>query len=180
MPSGRPWLGLGCAEPSGRVRRHVHQPVRPAGGYDTATLANDVVALMDALGHQRFAVAGHDTGLWIGYALAADHPDQVAALDLTIEQNERRTARRLNLPVLAIGGSEGIGEGAASTMKLAADDVHSVVIRGSGHYCLEEAPEEVLAALTPFLAPYRNGAAPIGSARLLAAGEERVLHSFWA
>ena len=35
---------------------------------------------MDALGHRRFAVAGHDTGLWIGYALAADHPDRVARL----------------------------------------------------------------------------------------------------
>ena len=45
----------------------------------------------------------------------------------------------------AIGGAEGIGE-AASTMKLAADDVQSVVIPGSGHYCLEEAPEEVVAA----------------------------------
>ena len=35
---------------------------------------------MDALGHQRFAVAGHDTGMWIGYALAADHPGRVARL----------------------------------------------------------------------------------------------------
>jgi pimeloyl-ACP methyl ester carboxylesterase len=59
--------------------------------------------------------------------------------------------------VLAIGGSEGIGEGAAATMKLAADDVQSVVIPGSGHYCLEEAPGEVVAALTTFLAPYRDG-----------------------
>jgi pimeloyl-ACP methyl ester carboxylesterase len=32
----------------------------------------------------------------------------------------------------------------------------SVVIPGSGHYCLEEAPEEVAAALTAFLAPYRD------------------------
>jgi len=45
---------------------------KPAGGYDTGTLASDLVALMDALGHRRFAVAGHDTGLWIGYALGAD------------------------------------------------------------------------------------------------------------
>ena len=35
-------------------------------------------------------------------------------------------------------------------------DVQSVVSPGSGHYCLEEAPEEVLAALTAFLAPYRG------------------------
>jgi len=53
---------------------------KPAGGYDTGTLASDLVALMDALGHRRFAVAGHDTGLWIGYALAADHPDRVDCL----------------------------------------------------------------------------------------------------
>jgi len=53
---------------------------KPPGGYDTGTLAGDLVALMDALGHRRFAVAGHDTGMWIGYALAADHPDRVACL----------------------------------------------------------------------------------------------------
>jgi pimeloyl-ACP methyl ester carboxylesterase len=53
---------------------------KPAGGYDTGTLASDLVALMDALGHRQFAVAGHDTGLWIGYALAADHPDRVDCL----------------------------------------------------------------------------------------------------
>ncbi len=219
---------------------------KPQDGYDAATLADDLVALMDALGHQRFAVAGHDTGMWIGYALAADYPDRVAclavaeaampgvspspplfgstqandglwhfafnrlaevnerlvqgredvyfgfqfakaaktlpgyairyyidalaanpdalrgsfaayrALDTTIAQNERRKTRRLSLPVLAIGGAEGIGEGAANTMKLAADDVQSLVIPGSGHYCLEEAPQEILAALTAFLAPYRD------------------------
>ena len=78
------------------------------------------------------------------------------ALDTTIAQNERRTERRLTLPVLAIGGAEGIGQGAADTMKLAADDVQGLVIPGSGHYCLEEAPEEVAAALTAFLDPYRG------------------------
>ena len=50
---------------------------KPASGYDTGTLANDLVALMDALGHERVAFVGHDTGLAIGYALAADHPDRV-------------------------------------------------------------------------------------------------------
>ena len=65
---------------------------------------------------------------------------------------ERRTERQLPLPVLGIGGAQGIGGGAASTMKLAADDMQSVVIPGCGHYCLEEAPEEVVAALTAFLA----------------------------
>ena len=53
---------------------------KPARGYDTGSLAQDMVALMAALGHERFAVAGHDVGLWIGYALAADHPDRVERL----------------------------------------------------------------------------------------------------
>jgi pimeloyl-ACP methyl ester carboxylesterase len=67
-----------------------------------------------------------------------------------------RKTRRLTEPVLAIGGAEGIGEGAANTMRLAAEDVQSVVIPGCGHYCLEEAPQEILATLTAFLAPYRE------------------------
>ena len=41
-------------------------------------------------------------------------------------------------------------------MKLAADDVQSLVIPGCGHHPAEEAPEEMLAALTAFLAPYRD------------------------
>ena len=46
---------------------------KPESGYDGGTQANDMVALMDALGHQRFAMIGFDTGMPIGYALAADH-----------------------------------------------------------------------------------------------------------
>jgi pimeloyl-ACP methyl ester carboxylesterase len=50
---------------------------KPRDGYDSATLANDLVALMDVLGHQRFAAVGHDTGYIVCYALAADHPERV-------------------------------------------------------------------------------------------------------
>src|SRR5262249_48641058 len=53
---------------------------KPESGYDTATLANDLVALMDALGYERFSVVGFDTGMVISYALAADHPERVARL----------------------------------------------------------------------------------------------------
>jgi pimeloyl-ACP methyl ester carboxylesterase len=37
---------------------------------------------MDALGHERFAVVGHDTGHFISYALAADHPERVERVAL--------------------------------------------------------------------------------------------------
>jgi pimeloyl-ACP methyl ester carboxylesterase len=222
---------------------------KPAGGYDTGTLAGDMVALMDALGHERFAVVGHDTGFAISYALAADHPDRIdrvalaeipgspgaapsppvfvpapindrlwhlpfnrlekineqlvkdrediffgwefdaaarklpddviayyvgllsdpdslrgsfgfyRALDATIAQDGQRKTRRLTMPVLAIGGEASFGEHVADAMKLVADDVQSHVMPGAGHFVAEEAPEEMLAALSSFLAPYRDGAA---------------------
>src|SRR6476661_9951993 len=50
---------------------------KPENGYDTATLASDLVGLMDALGHERFAMVGFDTGMPIAYALAADHPERL-------------------------------------------------------------------------------------------------------
>jgi pimeloyl-ACP methyl ester carboxylesterase len=53
---------------------------KPPDGYDTGTLANDLVALKEGLGHQRFALVGFDTGVAIAYALAADHRDRVERL----------------------------------------------------------------------------------------------------
>ena len=220
---------------------------KPQGGYDSGTQANDMAALMEALGHRKFAVIGFDTGMGIAYALAVDHPERVdrlvvgeaiitgvtpsppllvpgplnkklwhiafnrldadvnealvrgreqiyfgaeyagsagkplpddvvkyyvdglasspdalrgsfgsyRAIDTTIAQNAQRKTHRLTLPVLAIGGTKGIGEGVATTMKLVADNVHPVLIPDSGHWVAEEAPDALLAALKPFLAPYR-------------------------
>ena len=59
------------------------------------------------------------------------------------------------MPVLAIGGEASFGEHVADALRVVADDVQSVVIPGAGHFVAEEAPEELLAALTGFLAPYR-------------------------
>jgi pimeloyl-ACP methyl ester carboxylesterase len=53
---------------------------KPQHGYDTATLASDLVALMDMLGHSRFALYGTDVGMPIAYALAADHRNRVDRL----------------------------------------------------------------------------------------------------
>jgi hypothetical protein len=41
-------------------------------------------------------------------------------------------------------------------MKLAADDVETLAIPACAHWVAEEAPEETLAALTAFLAPYEK------------------------
>jgi pimeloyl-ACP methyl ester carboxylesterase len=221
---------------------------KPETGYDTASLANDLVGLMDALGHRQFAVVGVDTGLLIGYALAADHPDRVArvalgeaplpgitppaplilpdaivdrlwhipfnqlketneklvrgrediffgaefaasagtnklpqdavnyyveglasspealhgsfqlyrAFGVSAAQNVERKNRPLQMPVLAMGGAESSGTMVEETMKLTADDVQSHVFPGTGHWLAEQAPDEMVALLTEFLAPYRG------------------------
>ena len=61
------------------------------------------------------------------------------------------------MPVLAIGGAASYGDHVAEAMDAVADDVQGVVIAGAGHWVAEEAPDELLAALTTFLAPYRDG-----------------------
>jgi pimeloyl-ACP methyl ester carboxylesterase len=63
------------------------------------------------------------------------------------------------MPVLAIGGAASFGGHVGEAMQLVADDVQSVVIPDTGHFVAEEAPDEMLAALTAFLAPYRDGVA---------------------
>ncbi|MEW6255884.1 MAG: alpha/beta hydrolase [Pseudomonadota bacterium] len=217
---------------------------KPEGGYDTATLAADFAGLMSELGHQRFAVVGHDIGMWVGYALAADFPDRVErlavldanipgllpspplfsdaalnrrlwhfafnrldtlnerlvegrediyfgdqlaakgatpdaippeaaeiyiapikasrealhacfefyrAIECNIALNVRRMARKLDIPVLAIGGALGLGDRVGEQMMLVAHDVTALTIPGCGHYVPEEAPKETLDALLPFL-----------------------------
>ena len=43
-------------------------------------MAQDCVDLMEALGHERFAVAGHDRGAYVAFRMALDHPGAVGAL----------------------------------------------------------------------------------------------------
>jgi haloacetate dehalogenase len=57
----------------------------PPGGaphttYSKRAMAEDCLAVMRALGHQRFMVAGHDRGGRVAYRLALDHPEAVSAL----------------------------------------------------------------------------------------------------
>jgi pimeloyl-ACP methyl ester carboxylesterase len=61
------------------------------------------------------------------------------------------------MPILAIGGAESSGDMVGATMQLVADNVQTMVLTGAGHWLAEQAPEELLAALTTFLAPYREG-----------------------
>jgi haloacetate dehalogenase len=53
--------------------------------YSKRAMAQDMVELMSALGHERFMLAGHDRGGRVGYRLALDHPERIshfAAIDI--------------------------------------------------------------------------------------------------
>lgn len=48
--------------------------------YSKRAMATDVVGIMRALGHDRFAVVGHDRGAYVATRAALDHPDRVTRL----------------------------------------------------------------------------------------------------
>jgi haloacetate dehalogenase len=65
-----------------------------AANYSKRAMAQDMVEVMAALGHDRFRLAGHDRGGRVAYRLALDHPkavERLAVLDIvpTLEQLEQ-------------------------------------------------------------------------------------------
>ena len=70
-------------------------PGGPRGeGYSKREMAAELVELMTALGHERFAVVGHDRGARVAFRLALDHADRVTRVAMlnivpTIDQFER-------------------------------------------------------------------------------------------
>lgn len=57
---------------------------RSEGGalYTKRAMADDVIKVMETLGHVRFSLAGHDRGARVGYRLALDHPGRIEKLAL--------------------------------------------------------------------------------------------------
>lgn len=55
---------------------------RPAKGYDKKTLAVDIHELVKSLGYQKINLVGHDIGLMVAYAYAAQYPNEVEKLAL--------------------------------------------------------------------------------------------------
>ncbi|MEO0620364.1 MAG: alpha/beta hydrolase [Pseudomonadota bacterium] len=64
--------------------------------YSKRVMAADVVALADALGHERIFLAGHDRGARVAHRLALEHPDRVAALALLDIAPTRHMWRHVN------------------------------------------------------------------------------------
>ncbi|TDE25338.1 alpha/beta hydrolase [Actinomadura sp. 6K520] len=53
---------------------------KPADDYSKRTMAADIVSLARALGHDQFALAGHDRGALVAFRAGLDHPDTVTHL----------------------------------------------------------------------------------------------------
>jgi pimeloyl-ACP methyl ester carboxylesterase len=57
----------------------------------------------------------------------------------------------LPMPTLVLTGEKASGEFLIQQGRLVATNVDGVVIRGSGHWLMEEAPEQVIPKLVEFL-----------------------------
>ena len=210
----------------------------PADGLDMKTAAIRIHALARSLGAQNAEVVGHDIGLMVAYAYAAQFPSETTKLAVmdaflpgvdgweavynnpgiwhfrfngptpeALVQGRERTyfeyfwndfaadkthsipeadrvayaeaysrpgrmragwayfvsfqqaARdfaelsqtKLTMPVLSIGGEKANGDVLAHQMKLVASDVTFVVLKDTGHWVMEERPQETMDALVKFL-----------------------------
>jgi haloacetate dehalogenase len=56
------------------------KPADDGQTYSKRTMAGDVVAVAHALGHDRFALAGHDRGALVAIRAGLDHPDTITHL----------------------------------------------------------------------------------------------------
>jgi pimeloyl-ACP methyl ester carboxylesterase len=213
------------------------ESAKPESGYDKKTMAKDVHALAASLGHERLGVAGHDIGLMVAYAYAAQYPaevDRIALMDAFLpgvgdwtsvwllrdlwhfhfygktplalvdgrervyfehfwndfaadparsvseedrqlyaaayaqpggmragfevfrafEQDARDFAEfgktKLKMPMLVLTGEKASGEFLIVQGRLVAENVEGVVVKGSGHWLIDEAPDQVVPKLVAF------------------------------
>lgn len=211
---------------------------KPEGGYDKKTLAQDVHALVKSLGYPKVKIVGHDIGLMVAYAYAAQYPDEVESIVLmdaflpgvgdwtkvwllrdlwhfhfygetplklvdgrertyfehfwndfaadrahsipeadrqfyaaeyakpggmragfeyfkNFEQDAKDFAgfaqTKLQMPMLVLSGEKAGGQFLIDQGRLVANNVEGVIIKGSGHWLMEEAPDQTMPALVTFL-----------------------------
>jgi pimeloyl-ACP methyl ester carboxylesterase len=214
------------------------QSAKPPGGYDKKSMARDIHALAAALGFKKFGLAGHDIGLMVAYALAAQYPAEVERIALmdaflpgvgewnnvfllrdmwhfhffgetplklvkgreriyfehfwngfaanpkkSVSEADRRfyaktyakpgamaagfevfrafvqdakdfaalAQTKLKMPMLVLTGEKASGEFLIQQGRLVADNVEGVVVKGSGHWLMDEARDQVVSKLVDFL-----------------------------
>ena len=211
---------------------------KPESGYEKKMMAQDIHALAQALGFKRVAVVGHDIGLMVAYAYAAQYPedvDRIVLMDaflpgvgdwtkvwllrdlwhfhfygktpLALVKGRERTyfehfwndfaadpkhsvpekdrqfyakqyalpgamhagfevfraferdgkdfaalaETKLSMPMLVLSGEKAGGQFLIDQGMMVDDDVEGVIVKGSGHWIINEAPEQVIPKLLEFL-----------------------------
>jgi pimeloyl-ACP methyl ester carboxylesterase len=219
--------------------RGAGESAKPAGGYDKKTMARDIRELTGSLGLDRARIVGHDIGLMVAYAYAAQFPDateRVILMDAFLpgignwktvwllrdlwhfhfygevplalvkgreriylehfwndfaadrkrsvpeadrriyarayaqpgamragfeyfrnferdaEDFARMAATPLRMPMLVLSGEKAGGPFLIEQAKLVASDVRGQIVRGAGHWLMEEAPSAVIPAIVDFVA----------------------------
>src|SRR5882757_5262867 len=74
-----------------------------------------------------------------------------AAWPRTAKDFETLAQVRLTIPVLSIGGEKSLGDALGQQAKLVAADATVIVLKGAGHWIMEERPAETMDALLKFL-----------------------------
>jgi pimeloyl-ACP methyl ester carboxylesterase len=92
------------------------------------------------------------------YTQAYSRPGRMAAgfayfasFPKTATDFEGLARTKLAMPVLSIGGAKANGAALGAQAKLVASDVTVIVLEDTGHWILEERPEETISALSRFL-----------------------------
>jgi len=211
---------------------------RAKDGYDKKTLAKDIRTLVRQLGHEQVQLVGHDIGLMVAYAYAAQYPKEVSKVVLmdaflpgignwknvwllrdlwhfhfygevplalvkgreriyfehfwndfaadktkSVPEADRRiytaayvrangmragfeyfktfeqdandfaafSTTKLEMPFLVLTGEKASGTFLIDQTKLVATNVTGSVVKGSGHWLMEEATDQVVPAIVAFL-----------------------------
>jgi len=82
---------------------------KPEGPYTMDTLAEDVLGIADALGIQRFVLAGHSMGGYVAFRIVARAPERILGLALICtraepDTEEARARRRQGMDVIRTRG----------------------------------------------------------------------------
>jgi pimeloyl-ACP methyl ester carboxylesterase len=64
---------------------------------------------------------------------------------------EKLAQTRLTMPMLVLTGEKASGDFLIEQARLVDNDVNGVVIKGSGHWLMEEAPQQVIPRLVAFI-----------------------------
>jgi pimeloyl-ACP methyl ester carboxylesterase len=76
---------------------------------------------------------------------------QFRSIRQDVEDNKVSMAKKLPMPVLAIGGEKSFGANEAIVMRNAAINVTELVVPHAGHWLMEEAPQPTIAAIRAFV-----------------------------